>query len=99
MTSIDEEVDRPDKVPCIRCGVCCVSGSCERWGNTGEYGGICESLIIHKEGHTSCKHIIEDGNPFGKGCLIRSFNDGFKIMRQFAEEKVGVKLLGIGGKG
>jgi len=88
----------PDKVPCIRCGVCCVNAPCGAWDSESESEiGLCPALIIHEEGHTSCKHIMKEGNPFGEGCVIRGFDEGFVIMKRFAEEKAGVALPGIEG--
>ena len=88
----------PDKVPCIRCGVCCISAPCEAWdGDDKGENGLCPALVIHKEGHTSCKHIMKEGNPFGEGCVIRGFDEGFRIIREDAEMKAGVKLPGTEG--
>lgn len=88
----------PDKVPCIRCGVCCVNTCCGNWGSKRGENGLCNALIIHEEGHTSCKHITDRrSNPFGEGCVIRGFKEGFKSMKKYAEQEAGVKLSGMGG--
>jgi len=84
------------RVPCIRCGVCCVSVPCLAWDNATGCSGLCPALIIHKEGHTSCKNIIREGDPFGEGCVIRGFEVGFELIKKTAEMKAGIKLPGIG---
>ncbi len=86
----------PNRTPCIRCGVCCVNSLCGAWADCEDERGICKALIIDREGHTSCKNIADRRyNPFGGGCAIREFKEGFKIIKEDAEERAGVKLPGL----
>lgn len=99
MDNPDTEIDMRPK--CIRCGVCCVSIIC----NIGEESpetGLCDQLIIHKEGHTSCKQAAEQPNIFklfGKGCPIRHGGGGemFGRMKAQAELWANRSLDGLGG--
>lgn len=66
-----------DKIPCIRCGVCCSSGVCPH-GIEDSYG-MCAYLIINDKQNgkqTSCKLLLENRiNPkdigIGIGCILR----------------------------
>ena len=88
-----------DRPPCIRCGVCCVQCNCGAWGDGTNRKDICKALIFHKEGHTSCRNMLEGKeNPFKGGCAIRAVvsPETFEMEKAYAESKAGRKLNGKG---
>ena len=86
------------RAKCVQCGVCCVSCTCEAWGDNEGEDGICKALIIHEEGYTSCKNIARESSPFPNGCLLRTHEELFENLKEIAESRAGVKLLGKGEK-
>ena len=94
----------PEQPKCIRCGVCCITAPACIKGSTEETEtGFCSYLTIHKEGYTSCKYIEENGNIFPGGCWMRRKvnlrEDIYEHLKDQAEKRVGIKLIGIGNKG
>ena len=83
----------PEKLECIRCGVCCIVAPCHV--DILDKTGTCSDLTIHEEGYTSCEYVKENGNIFGGGCMLRRSEEVYKYYKDMAEEKVGIKLVGI----
>lgn len=90
---MEEKVAR-DMLKCIRCGVCCIVVPCDLTKILDETE-ICSNLIIHKEGYTSCKCVKENENVFNEGCLIRRSKEVYEYYKAQAEEKAGIRLVGI----
>ena len=71
-------IDNPsNKIPCIRCGVCCSSGVCSH--GIEDDRGLCTFLFIDSYRgicRTSCTLVIDKRVDFndiaiGKGCVLR----------------------------
>jgi len=84
----------PRPLKCIRCGVCCILVPCGV-SKVSDETGLCSYLTIYKEGHASCRYIKENGNLFGGGCFLRRNDEMYKLHREEAENRIGIKLVGI----
>ena len=67
---------------CIRCGLCCMSGTCSE-GVDDDDTGVCKFLIIHDDDTTSCKLVVNNTHKvitIGQGCVLRESELGYRLM-------------------
>jgi hypothetical protein len=84
------------KLPkCIRCGVCCVSGTCPH-GIKDINTDICIYLELHGHNKTSCKLMKEKGPSelnMDIGCYLRTLPDIYNYYYNQMVSKISGRII------
>jgi hypothetical protein len=69
-------------IKCIRCGICCVSGTCSE-GVDDDETGYCKFLTIHDDDTASCQLIVNNTYKtitLGQGCVLRESDLAYRMV-------------------